>query len=202
MKKSKKQKNLSGFTDVTSCPCALNLLPVWEWNTGCDATLHSLRSSPNGTRMLDEHFFLSFLAKMSSLWQDHIHNKAFIFLITLFFFCFFIYRYLYTLCTCFHDCVFPTVTVRYEKGTKSAAAPQRWGCGRASSNPRQHTASSRKKRTRPPQTQQRAGSRCTSTKRLSVEKNRYASPLSLSWKTPPRRVFRFVGFFFSLLLIF
>lgn len=88
--------------------------------------------------------FFSFFAKMSSLWQDHIHNKAFIFLITLFF-CFSIYRYLYTLCTCFHDCVFPTVTVRYEKGTKSAAAPQRWGCGRASSDPRQHTASSRKK---------------------------------------------------------
>lgn len=65
----------------------------------------------------------------------------------------YIYRYLYTLCTCFHACVFPTVTVRYEKGTKSAAAPQRWGVraggragGRGSSNPRQHTASSRKKR--------------------------------------------------------
>lgn len=61
----------------------------------------------------------------------------------------YIYRYLYTLCTCFHACVFPTVTVRYEKGTKSAAAPQGGGVragGRGSSNPRQHTASSRKKR--------------------------------------------------------
>lgn len=137
---------------------------------------------------------------MSSLWQDHIHNKAFIFWITLFF-CFFIYRYLYTHCTCFHDCVFPTVTVRYGKGTESAAAPQRWGCGRASSNPRQHTASSRKKRTRAPETQQRAGSRCASTKRLSVEKT--ATPRrSLSCKTSPRHVFRLFFFVVDLLKFF
>lgn len=50
------------------------------------------------------------LAKMSSLWQDHIHNKAFIFFRT-----FFLYRYLYTFSVYFSHLFLPTMTVRYKK---------------------------------------------------------------------------------------
>lgn len=48
---------------------------------------------------------MSTLAKMSSLWQDHIHNKAFIFFFNNVFF--FLYRYLYTLSVYFHTCFSP-----------------------------------------------------------------------------------------------
>lgn len=74
---------------------------------------------------------MSTLAKMSSLWQNHIHNKAFIFFII-----FFLYRYLYTFSFYFHTCSPPPMTVRYKK--KKAQLHLRSG------NPWQHAASSRK----------------------------------------------------------
>lgn len=78
-----------------TCQVSLMSLPAPALWTSCqcengtqDVTPHStLSARPRmepGCQM--STFFFSFLAKMSSLWQDHIHNKAFIFLITLFFF--------------------------------------------------------------------------------------------------------------------
>lgn len=116
---------------------------------------------------------------------------------TLFFF--FIYRYLYTLCTCFHACVFPTMTVRYEKGTKSAAAPQRWvvrAGGAAATH--DNTQPARAKKDTAARTQRRALSPCTSTKTAVCRKHRYASPLSLSHlkNSPTQRFFPLACLFF------
>lgn len=72
---------------------------------------------------------MSTLAKMSSLWQDHIHNKAFIYIFFNHFFS--LYRYLWTFFVYFHTCFSPQWQCATKRKKRSCIS---W----------QHAASSRK----------------------------------------------------------